>query len=435
MKTHILAAFCAIGLGAPALSEVDIQHVTSPGGVQAWLVQDESIPFVAIDFWFQGGAVLDGDDTQGATYLMTGLLNEGAGDLDAQGFARAVEGLAANFSFDLHQDTLIVSAQILTQNRDQAAQLLRDALVAPRFDPAPLDRVRAQVLAIIQGNAQDPGEIAQSAFRARAFAGHPYARPIEGRVETVTALSRNDVIAAHRAALTRDHVVVGAAGDISAQDLGALVDFILGDLPLATTPPPGPAQVNLPGGVDVVDFPTPQSVAVFGHAGIARDDPDFFAAFVLNQIMGGGNFRSRLMQEVRVERGLTYGIGTYLSLADHAPMVLGQFSSSNELVADAIDLIRAQWADIAANGVSQDELDAAIQYLTGAYPLRFEGNGLIAAMLAGMQSDDMPIDYILTRNDRVAAVTRQDVARVAARLLDPDGLHFVIVGQPQGLAD
>jgi zinc protease len=187
-------------------------------------------------------------------------------------------------------------------------------------------------------------------------------------------------------------------------------------------------------GVTVVDFPSPQSVAYFGHAGIERRDPDFFAAFVLNQILGGSGFQSRLMEEVRVKRGLTYGIGSSLSLANLAPGLLGQFSSANDTVADAIAVVRAQWADLAENGVTQDELDAAIRYMTGEYPLRFDGNGRIAGILAAMQADDMPVDYITNRNAYVEAVTLEDVRRVAARLLKPDALHVVVVGQPVGLS-
>jgi zinc protease len=140
------------------------------------------------------------------------------------------------------------------------------------------------------------------------------------------------------------------------------------------------------------------------------------------------------MEEVRVERGLTYGIGTFLSLADLSPALLGQFSSSNDLVSEAIEVVRDQWADIAENGITQDELDAAIRYMTGEYPLRFDGNGRIAGILAGMQADGMPADYIVNRNDYVRAVTLEDINRVAAELLQPENLHFVVVGQPEGLS-
>jgi len=434
MMSRLLSVLAAGLLAFPAVADVDIQEVTSPGGINAWLVQDESIPFVALDIWFMGGASLDEPGKRGATYLMTGLLEEGAGDLDARGFAEQVEGLAARFGFDVYRDALVVEAQMLSQNRDEAADLLRSALIEPSFDPVAIERVRGQVQSIIEGNQQDPADIASTTFNALAFPDHPYGTALEGSAESVAALTRDDLLTAHRNALARDRVIVGAAGDISAEELGALLDHLLGDLPETGAPMPSLAEYALEGGVTVVEFPTPQSTAFFGHAGIERTDPDFFPAFVLNQILGGGNFRSRLMEEVRVERGLTYGIGTFLSLANYGPRVLGQFSSSNDLVAEAVAVIEAQWRDLAENGVSDEELEAAIRYMTGAYPLRFDGNAQIAGILAGMQADGMPVDYILTRNDNVRAVTADDIRRVAARLLQPENLHFVVVGQPEGLS-
>jgi zinc protease len=434
MIARIAAGLFALVFAFPAAANIEIEEVTSPGGIDAWLVEDPSIPFVALEFWFPGGSALDPADRRGATYLMTGLLEEGASEMDAQGFAEAVEGLAASFEFDSSRDHVTVSARMLSENRDEAADLLRAALTDPRFDEAAIERVRGQVLSIIEGNARDPSDIATTTFNAMAYGDHPYGSPQEGTPESVAALSRDDILAAHRAAITRDRVVVGAAGDITPEDLGLLIDRILGDLPAEAPPRPAPIALDLDGGVTVVDFPSPQSVAFFGHAGIDRDDPDFFAAFVLNQVLGGGGFRSRLMEEVRVERGLTYGIGSFLSVADLSPALLGQFSSSNELVAEAVEVVRAEWADLAENGITEAELDAAKRYLTGEYPLRFDGNGRIAGILAAMQSDQMPVDYIVNRNAYIEAVTLEDVRRVAARLLQPEALHFVVVGQPQGLS-
>lgn len=432
MIRPVFTAITALIFALPAWA-VDIEEVVSAGGISAWLVEDHSIPFVALDIRFQGGTSLDEPGKRGATFLMTGLLEEGAGNLDAQGFAAATEALAAEFDFSAYRDSLVINAQMLTQNRDQAADLLRQAIVTPSFDEAALERVRGQVLSIIDSDAQDPATIAATQFNALAFGNHPYASAQEGTTASVSALTRDDMIAAHRAAFARDRVFVGAAGDITAEELGLLLDTLLGDLPAEGAPLPGPAPYLLDGGTTVVDFPTPQSVAYFGHRGIERQDPDFFPAFVLNQIIGGGNFRSRLMQEVRVERGLTYGIYTYLALSDHQPMMLGQFSSSNDLVAEAVAVTRAEWTDIATKGVTEEELDAAKLFMTGAYPLRFDGNNTIAGILAGMQQDGMPVDYIATRNAQVDAVTMDDIRRVAARVLQPENLHFVVVGQPEGL--
>ena len=423
----------AMMLALPAAADIDIQEITSPQGTSAWLVEDHTIPFVALDIRFQGGTSIDPEGKRGAVYFMTGLLEEGAGDLDAQAYAQQAEALAAQISFSSYRDSVAISAQFLSQNRDEAADLLRDALVAPRFDESAIERVRTQILSIIESHQQDPDELAAQAFNAQAYGEHPYASPEQGTLATIAAMTRDDLVAAHRAALTRDRVFIGAAGDITAEELGVLIDRLIGDLPAEGPALPGPAEYALEGGVTVVDYPTPQSVTIFGHEGIERTDEDFFPAFVLNQILGGGGFQSRLMNEVRVNRGLTYGIYSYLSLADWQPMLLGQFSSSNNLVAEAIEVTRSIWQDMAENGVTEEELEAAKLYMTGAYPLRFDGNGTIAGILAGMQQDGMPTEYINTRNDRVNAVTMEDIRRVAARLLQPDGLRFVVVGQPEGL--
>ena len=423
----------AMMLALPAAADIDIQEITSPQGTSAWLVEDHTIPFVALDIRFQGGTSIDPEGKRGAVYFMTGLLEEGAGDLDAQAYAQQAEALAAQISFSSYRDSVAISAQFLSQNRDEAADLLRNALVAPRFDESAIERVRTQILSIIESHQQDPDELAAQAFNAQAYGEHPYASPEQGTLATIAAMTRGDLVAAHRAALTRDRVFIGAAGDITAEELGVLIDRLIGDLPAEGPALPGPAEYALEGGVTVVDYPTPQSVTIFGHEGIERTDEDFFPAFVLNQILGGGGFQSRLMNEVRVNRGLTYGIYSYLSLADWQPMLLGQFSSSNNLVAEAIEVTRSIWQDMAENGVTEEELQAAKLYMTGAYPLRFDGNGTIAGILAGMQQDGMPTEYINTRNDRVNAVTMEDIRRVAARLLQPDGLRFVVVGQPEGL--
>jgi len=185
--------------------------------------------------------------------------------------------------------------------------------------------------------------------------------------------------------------------------------------------------------VTLVDLPTPQSVALFGHKGIKRDDPDFFAAFVMNQIFGASGFTSRLTTEVREKRGLTYGVYTYLASYDLAALYMGSVASANDRIAQAIDVIKTEWAKMASGGATASELEAAKKYLTGAYPLRFDGNGRIASILVNMQLDDLPRSYIKTRNDKVNAVTLADVAKVAKRLLKPENLRIVVVGRPEGM--
>ncbi len=419
-------------LAVPAQA-IEIQDVTSPGGIKAWLVQDDSIPFVALDIQFRGGASMDAEDKRGAVNLMTSLLEEGAGSNSATQFAQAVEDLGARLSFSASDDTLSVGFQSLTEYRDAAADLLAQALVQPRFDDDALSRVRGQVQAVIRSEATDPNSIAAKEMAAQAWGDHPYATSINGTVDSVAALTKPDLVAAKNRVLARDRVVVGAAGDISTEELGLLLDRILGGLPeQATAPLPDQAELQVTGGTTVIDWDSPQTVVAFAGPGIPIDDPDYFAAFVANHILGGGGFSSRLMEEIREKRGLTYGVGTALATGLYGQTWQGGMSGSNATTAEAVDLIRAEWARM-AEGVTDQELTNTKTYLTGEYPLRFDGNGRIASILAGMQLIGFPIDYIDTRNAKVEAVTSEDVSRVAQRLLDPERLRFVLVGRPEGI--
>jgi zinc protease len=238
---------------------------------------------------------------------------------------------------------------------------------------------------------------------------------------------------AHAAVLARDRLYVAAVGDISEAELGTLLDGLLGDLPETGAPQPGLAEVTIAGGITVIDFDTPQSVALFGHIGIDQQDPRFFAAYIMNQILGGGSFESRLMSEVREKRGLTYGVYSYLVPRDLGAVYMGSLASANTKMAEAVEVIRAEWTRMANEGVTEKELQDAKTYLTGAYPLRFDGNGPIASILVGMQMEGLPIDYVVTRNDKINAVTLDEINGVASEVLQPDNLHFVIVGRPEGL--
>ena len=424
-----------LAFATPVFAEVPIQQVTSPQGLRAWLVEDHGIPFTALQIRFAGGTSLDAQGKRGAVNLMTALIEEGAADLDAQGFAAARDGLAASFQFSSNADGISVSAKFLTENRDKAVALLTDALSKPRFDQDAIDRVRAQVLAGIEADAKDPSSIAARLDSARQFGEHPYGTDESGTAETVNALTKDDILTAHAGALARDRVTIAAAGDISPDQLGAILDQILGALPQTGAPLPERATLIEKGGITVQDFPSPQSVVLFGHGGIRVDDPDFMAASIVNEIFGGARFTARLMTEVRDKRGLTYGIGTGLASMQYGELLSGQFQAANEKVAEAIEVVRAQWAKIALGGITETELAATKTYMIGAYPLRFDGNSTIASILVGMQVNGFPIDYPKTRNDKLRAITLDDVNRVAKRLFKPEDLHFTVVGQPVGIND
>lgn len=418
--------FLATGLQAA----VDIQEIETPKGIKAWLVEDHSNPILALQIYFMGGTINDPVEKEGAVYLMMGLLEEGAEDLDAVGFQVAREELGASFDFDAYKEAVSVSVQMITENLEPTLELLRKALEQPNFDSEPLERVKGQILTNLEFYETDPEEIAFEAFTDIMFGNHPLHRKIEGNITSVTNLTQEDVIAAHQKNLVRGNVVVGAAGDITAEELSILLDNLLGGLPDEV--PPDAPEPTLPqeGKVEVIDFPTPQATIVFGHRGLPRNDPDFLLAYVLNEVFGRSGFNSRLQKKLRVELGLTYGIGSYLSTYQTGGIVLGSMATANETVNESINAIRQEWERVASEGITQDELDTIKMYLKGSYPLRFKTNESISGILAGMQLDNIPASYVKNRNDMIEAIKLEDINRVAKYLYRPKELIFVIVGQP-----
>lgn len=428
------AAVALALLAAPAAqAAADIREHVSPGGVPFWLVEERTVPMVAVEIAFDGGAVTDPAPQAGAANFLSAMLDEGAGELDSVAFSAQAQLLAANFSFSASRDAFSVSARMLSDNLDASVELLRLALNAPRFDAEPLARVRAQILSGLRSDETDPDTLASKAWFRAAFPDDPYGRPTEGTLETVAALTADDLRAAHARLLTRGGAHVGVVGAIDAAGAGRMLDALLGALPTEA-----PARLPMvtaapPPGIAVVPFDAPQSTVIFGHDGPLRDDPDFIPAFVMNHILGGGGFSSRLTTEVREKRGLAYSTYAYLAPLDRAGLYLGGVGTANARVAESLDVIRAEWRRMAEQGVTGAELEAAKRYLTGAWPLRFDSNAKIAGVLVDLQRDGFGPEYVVERNALVEAVTVEDVARAARRWLKPEALRFVVVGQPEGL--
>jgi zinc protease len=237
------------------------------------------------------------------------------------------------------------------------------------------------------------------------------------------------VFAAQR--IARDNLVVGIVGDITPAQTAAMLDKVFGGLPDKAAPWKLPDVQAAPGKrTIVIDKPVPQSIIRFGHGGIKRDDPDFFAAYVMNYVLGGGGFESRLYEEVREKRGLAYSAWSYLSPMNAAGLVLGGAGTANERAGETVDVMRDVWRRMADKGVSAKELEDAKTYLTGSYSLRFTSSRRISSILVGIQLQRLGIDYIERRNGLIAAIDKVDVNRVAKKLLRPDGITLVVVGNP-----
>jgi zinc protease len=426
----VVVPFAAV----PTVEATEITRVTSPGGIEAWLVQEPSIPMLALEMVFRGGAALDPEGKEGLAYMLSGLLDEGAGELDSLAFQRRLEELAIGLSFDADRDIFQASLKTLTKNRDEAFRLLGLALSAPRFDEEPVERIRRQIRTGLIRDSEDPDRIANRTWIEAAFPDHPYGRPVRGTLETIDAVGADDLRAFVAERFARDNLIIGAVGDITPGELGRLLDRTLAGIAAEAKPYEVPEVAPRPGrGTTVVRKSIPQSVVVFGRAGVKRDDPDYYAAYVTNYILGGGGFNSRLMEEVREKRGLAYSVYSYLYPLDHAALLLGGVATANGRVADSVRIIREELARMADEGVAADELAEAKTYLNGSFPLRLSSNSRIADMLVAIQVNDLGIDYIDRRPDLINAVTMADVRRVAARLMRTDDLITVVVGDPAGI--
>jgi len=431
----LLTVVCAVlVLGVAPAEAVRVEKVVSPGGVEAWFVQDSSAPLVAVEFVFRGGGALDPAAKAGRANLVSALLDEGAGDLDSQAFQAQLQNKSIRLNFSASYDTFGGSLRTLNRNRDEAVRLLRLALTKPRFDAEAVERMRREILADIKRRASEPGVVVRRTWRQVVFDGHPYGRPKRGTPETLGAITMQDLREFMQTRITRDRLIVGVAGDISVEALKRLLDEAFGGLPAKSGPGAVvPARPGAQGQTYVVEKPVPQSVALFGLPGISRKDPDYYAAFVMNHIIGGGIFSSRLYEEIREKRGLAYAVYSYLDTRRSGPLWMGSVATANSGMAQSIDLVRQQVRRMREQGVTEKELEDAKLYLNGSFPLSFTSTDRIASILVAMQYEELGIDYIDQRPKKIAAVTRADIARVAKRLLDPDKLTIVVVGKPDGI--
>ncbi len=434
--TAVTIAVVAVTVGpwvGPAAA-VDIERVRSPGGIEAWLVRDQTIPIISMSFSFAGAAALDPPGKQGLADMVSSLLDEGAGDLDSEAFQRAVEDISASISFDAGRERFHGSVRMLGRHRDAAFRLLKLAVTEPRFDAKPVERIRAQLIASLMSQQENPRRIAGRTWYRTVFPGHPYGNPVAGTTDSVKAIQSADLKRFTAERFGRDNLLIGVVGDITSDELGRRLDEVFAGLAARSAPvrvidvrPDGAGKLV------IVRKPIPQSVVVFGQRGVKRDDKDYYAAYVMNYILGGGGFSSRLTEEIREKRGLAYSVYSYLNPLDHAGLIMGGLGTRNDRVATSLEILRSEWTRIARDGVSDDELRAAKSYINGSFPLRLDSSRRIANLLVAIQVSKLGIDYLDRRPALINAVSRDKIRNVARRLLEPDGLTVVVVGDPKDL--
>jgi zinc protease len=426
------AAIAALVSVAPA-NATNIERVVSPGGIEAWLVREPSVPLIAMNFAFKGGANQDPSLKPGTANMVASLLDEGAGEMDARAFQQRVEELATEIRFSASRDQFNGSIRLLKDRQQDSFELLRLALTSPRFDSDAVERVRAQIVSGLRRESTNPNNISSKLWWHTAFPNHPYGRPSGGTLESMPLIQIEDLRTYHRRNLARDNLKIAVVGDIDAGSLGAVLDRVFGALPAkAELEQITQATMTGVGRRIVVDLDVPQAVLTYGGTGLLRKDPDFIPAYIVNHILGGGSFSSRLYNEVREKRGLAYGVHSYLAPMEFSGLFQGGTQTRADGAKEALDVIEAEIRRMGAEGPTQDELDKAKSYLKGSYALNFDTSSKIAAQLLNIQIEDLGIDYINRRNGLIDAVTLDDTKRVAKRLAD-GGLFVTVVGKPKGL--
>jgi zinc protease len=429
-----LVATAGIALAASAARAMNIERLVSPGGIEAWLVSDHTLPLIAVEFAFLGSANQDPLDKPGVASMATSLLDEGAGPYDANTFHDRLERKAIELSFHTGRDYMRGSLRTLVENRDEAFDALRLALSEPRFDAAAVERERAQTMARLRRETLNPNDMASRNWWATAFPGHPYGLPVNGTLESVPTITIDDLKSYTRRALARDNVKIAIVGDIDAETAGKLIDRTFGALPeKADLKPVAPAVPQGLGRRIVIPLDVPQAVVNYGRLGIARSDPDFMAAYIVNHILGGGAFSSRLYAEVREKRGLAYGISDSLVWLNHTALLLGHTATRADATGQTIEIIEREIRRLAEEGPTEAEFVKAKTYLKGAFALGLDTSNRIASQLVQMQIDNLGIDYIERRGALIDAVTLADAKRVAKRLLD-GGMLITVVGRPEGVS-
>jgi zinc protease len=429
----VLAIAVMLVATAPAFATT-IERVVSPGGIEAWLVHEPAVPLIALEFAFTGGAAQDPPGKAGTANLVASLLDEGAGEFDSKAFHSRLERKAVELSFQAERDTLRGSLRTLSENREEAFDDLRLALTAPRFETPDIEIIRGQILSLLRRAATSPNEIASQRWWQAAFPGHPYGRPVTGTLESVPAVTAGDIRDYAQRVLARGNLKVAVVGDIDAEAVKSALDRIFGALPAQP-------QLKAIGSVTpqglgkriVVKLDVPQAVVTFGGPGIARNDPDFMAAYIVNHILGGGSFSSRLYQEVREKRGLAYSVYDSLVWLNYTALFLGGTATRADRAGETLDVIQGEIRRLANDGPTAQELANAKAHLNGSFVLNLDTSTKIAALLVQVQLDGLGIDYFSRREEMINAVTLEDARRVAKRLLD-GGLLVTVVGRPEGLA-
>ncbi len=435
----LLAFLLFAGLHARAKdnqsSFIDIKTFTTPKGITVWYVEDKTLPIISLSFLFKNaGTAYDPNNKQGLTRMLSNTMDEGAGDVDAQDFQRQLSDNSISLSFESGRDNFGGSLVTLSRNKDLAFKLLGLAINAPRFDEEAVFRMRDANLARVKSSLSEGDWIAARIMNDRAFDGHPYAKNSGGTISGLNAITPEDLKNIYRSSITKDNLIVAAAGDVNEATLSKAVDSIFSSLP-ASEKKAEIADITEPKhkGITLYKKDIPQTMVEVMLPAFDQKEPDAYALQVLNYIFGGAGFGSRLMEKAREEKGLTYGIYSSVLDMQHADMMNISTSTKNETAGEMISIIKAEMEKLKMEKVSEKELADAKSYITGSMPLALKSTESLSDIALSLQEQEKPVDYLDHYADKIMAVSADDVLRVAKRVLNENNMSIVLVGQPENI--
>lgn len=422
-----IALLCAAH--AQAAPYLDIHEIETPKGLHVWFVQDKHVPVVAWKFSVGGGSQFDAPGREGSAELLSSLFDEGAGKRDAETFQTALENDAIRMGFSATRDRFYGNLKTTVAHRAMAEELFDDALNRPHFDPSAITRMKQALQSNLRFQLMDPDQIASRKLFAELYGTQPYARPVEGTMASLDAITRQDLLTEKSALFCRDRLNIAVVGAMDEQQIAETADRFFGSWGKCPTALPDTAQMaKLDGRTIFVPWAGAQSSVLMVQGGLARRDKDWWAARILDFALGAGELSSRLMEEVRVKRGLTYGVSSTLMPLDHSPLWIVQAGIDPAGTEEAIAVMKKTWTDVAEHGLTDEEIAAAKDYLIGSMPLALTSTDMIADILLQLQQDGLPKTTLDTRAAEISAVTPEDIRRVAKQYLKPGTLTTVIVG-------
>jgi zinc protease len=407
-----------------------IQHWVTDNGARVYFVPAPELPMVNINVTFAAGGVRDAGHA-GLAHMTSTLLDMGAAGLSADEIARRVESLGAELGTGSARDMAWITLRSLSDEAhlQPALQLLADVINKPDFNNKDFERERERTQVAIRRSEQSPATVASYTFFQSVYGDHPYAPRPSGTVESIGALQLDQIRAFYQQYYVAHNVVFSIVGDLDREAAEQLAEQVIGRLPAGKR---APAVVSVPALKKAEEqrifHPSTQTHVNMGAPGMQRGDPDYFTLYVGNHVLGGGGLVSRLFEEVREKRGLSYSVNSYFSPMEQDGPYLFSLQTRNDQVDEALAVMRKTLQDFVDKGPTEKELTAAKKNITGGFPLRIASNSSILDYLNVIGFYDLPLDYLDTFNDKVMAVTRQQIVDAYQRRVSPDTMETIIVG-------